>query len=260
MLDASMPLLPAGVRERAVAGGEVELTATAAAPPTRAALETAAGSRARRMGGAPTCADWRERRARFGGGSFLVGERCSCARLGPARHAGVIDLVLERGGGGSGSGSHSTTRMCIELLLALNPQAGRPISARASERWRSRRRSSAGAGRRGRAHGRRGRRPRENGTRNGSGRLARADLETADVPLAQLLFVDAPPPVHAHVAQALGAPGPSQATIPNGHVIVWASSRRSSGESRADYAASRWTSPRPRGGSLAGALLEPRRA
>ena len=71
-------------------------------------------------------ADWRERRARFGGGAFLVGRaRARALALGPAgRDAGVLDLVLERGGGGFGSGSHSTTRMCLELLLGLEPAGG----------------------------------------------------------------------------------------------------------------------------------------
>ena len=42
----------------------------------------------------------------------------------PPAAAGVLDLVLERGGGGFGSGSHSTTRMCLELLLDLDPAGG----------------------------------------------------------------------------------------------------------------------------------------
>ena len=70
-------------------------------------------------------ADWRERRARFGGGAFLVADRVLVrSPWDPPAAPGVLDLVLERGGGGFGSGSHATTRMCLELLLELEPAGG----------------------------------------------------------------------------------------------------------------------------------------
>ena len=70
-------------------------------------------------------ADWRVRRARFGGGAYLVGGRLLVRSPWdpPAAH-GLIDMVLERGGGGFGSGSHPTTRMCLSLLLDLAPAGG----------------------------------------------------------------------------------------------------------------------------------------
>ena len=103
---------------------------------------------------------------------------------------------------------------------------------------------------------------RENGARNGVEVDWRAaDLETADVPLAQLLLVNAPPPVHARVAQALGAPGPSPATIPTGHVIVSGVVPAELDAIAGDYAASGWTiATALEQDGWAAALLEPRRA
>ena len=209
LLDALMPLLPAGVRERAIEDGEVELTTIAAAPPSRAALETAVGRVLAGWEERDVPADWRERRARFGGGAFLVGERVLVrSPWDPPAAAGVIDLVLERGGGGFGSGSHSTTRMCIELLLGLDPAGGAADLG-------------CGLGTLAIAAARLGWDPvvavdrmdgavaaaRANGVRNGVEVDWRAaDLETAEVPLAELLLVNAPPPVQARVAEALRAP------------------------------------------------------
>src|SRR5918999_701987 len=61
----------------------------------------------------------------WGGGVFLAAARLPARGPGdPPAAPGVLDLVLERGGGGFGSGSHVTTRMCLELLLELAPAGG----------------------------------------------------------------------------------------------------------------------------------------
>ncbi|HYI20005.1 MAG TPA: 50S ribosomal protein L11 methyltransferase [Solirubrobacteraceae bacterium] len=205
LLDALMPLLPAGVRELP-RGDEVELVSVAAAPPSRAALEAAAGLELAGWEEHDVPADWRARRVLLGGG-ILVGGRILVRSPDdpPADAPGLIDLELERGGGGFGSGSHPTTRMCLELLL----DAGEPSGGAAD--------LGCGLGTLAIAAARLGWSPvagvdrmagavavaRANGERNGVAvDWAVTDLEADPVPLAALLLVNAPPPVQERVAGA----------------------------------------------------------
>ena len=266
LLDALMPLLPAGVRERPVERGEVELTTVAAAPPPRDVLEAAAGRTLTGWEEQDVPADWRERRARFGGGAFLIAGRMLVRTpWDPPGAPGVIDLVLERGGGGFGSGSHSTTRMCLELLLEIDPAGGAAdlgcglgtlAIAAARLGWapviavdRMERAVAAAAA---------------NGGRNGVDVEWRVgDLESGEVPLAELVLVNAPPPVHARVAAALAArrtPGADAAgkLVHPRHVIVSGVVPTELDAVAADYAAAGWTiaADREQDG-WAAALLEP---
>lgn len=205
LLDALLPLLPGGVSE-GEQGELVELAAVGAALPRRAALEAAAGVALAGWHEERVSADWRERRARFGGG-FLVAGRVlvRSPHDPPPGDPDVLDLVLERGGGGFGSGSHTTTRMCLELLLGLEPDGsavdlgcglGTLAIAAARLGWAP----VAGTDRMEEAV----RVAAANGERNGvQVTWSVADLETDPVPTAALLLVNAPPPVHARAAAAL---------------------------------------------------------
>jgi ribosomal protein L11 methyltransferase len=207
LLDALLPLLPAGVVE---AEGEewVELASVGGALPPRAALERAAGIELDSFAEEEVPADWRARRARFGGGGVLVAERVLVrAPWDPPAGAGVIDVVVERRGSVFGSGSHPTTQMCIALMLPLAPAGaaadlgcgvGTLAIVAAKLGWGP----VVGVDRMPAAI----ELARENVERNGVAvECAVADLAQDAVPLAPLLLVNAPPPVHARVAAAADA-------------------------------------------------------
>ena len=121
LLDALLPLLPAGVRED---GDVLSTIAGVRARPRRAGGR--AGARAGRLGGrggagrlaraARARGRGRDRRRRVGSRSARPGTR--------RRPTDVIDVVVERRGGAFGSGSHPTTQMCLALLLELEVAGG----------------------------------------------------------------------------------------------------------------------------------------
>ena len=116
--------------------------------------------------------------------------------------------MVERRGGAFGSGSHPTTQMCLALLLELEVAGGVADLG-------------CGVGTLAIAAAKLGWGPvvavdrvpiaievaRENVERNARRRwtCAVADLAVDDVPLAPLLLVNAPPPVHARVVAAMDA-------------------------------------------------------
>ena len=121
VLDALLPLLPAGVHEEA----DGELSSFAGSLPSRETLEAAAGRELEDFAEEEVPADWRDRRARFGGGGVLVRERVLIrSPWDPPASDGVIDVVVERRGSAFGSGSHPTTQMCVALMLDLEPSGG----------------------------------------------------------------------------------------------------------------------------------------
>jgi ribosomal protein L11 methyltransferase len=204
VLDALLALLPAGVHERE-GDGWVELSSFAGALPSRAVLEAAAGP----LDGwseEDVPADWRARRGRFGGGGALVRDRVLIrSPWDPAAGEGVVDVVVERRGSAFGSGSHPTTQMCVALMLDIEPGGDAADLG-------------CGVGTLAIAAAKLGWAPvvavdrvpvavevaRENVARNGVDvACAVADLAVDDVPLAALLLVNAPPPVHERVAGAL---------------------------------------------------------
>jgi ribosomal protein L11 methyltransferase len=201
VLDALLPLLPAGVRE-----DDEVLSCVAGALPSRHVLEAAAGRALEGFAEADVPADWRERRARFGGGGVLVRDRVLIrSPWDPPAPPDVVDVVVERRGSAFGSGSHPTTQMCVALMLALEPSGGAADLG-------------CGVGTLAIAAAKLGWAPvvavdrvavavdvaRENAARNGVPiDCAVADLAADDVPLAALLLVNAPPPVHERVAAAV---------------------------------------------------------
>jgi ribosomal protein L11 methyltransferase len=261
LLDALMPMLPAGVREHALGDDEVELTTTAAEPPARELLEAAAGRSLNCWDEQDVPADWRERRARFGGGGFLVAGRMLVrSPWDPVPAPGVLDVQLERGGGGFGSGSHPTTRMCLELLLDLEPAGGAAdlgcglgtlAIAAALLGWSpvaavDRMDGAVAAAR-------------ANGARNGVDVDWRVgDLGSGEIPLAALVLVNAPPPVHARVAAALRAAADRAGGGLVRHVIVSGVVPAELDAVERGYAAAGWTVAAGReDGGWAAALLEP---
>ena len=201
LLDALLPLLPAGVRE----DGDVLYTIAGAAP-DRALLETALGRPLDGWAVEEVPADWRIRRALEGGGGVVVAGRIAIRSPWDSPPAdGVIDVVVERRGGAFGSGSHPTTQMCLALLLELEPAGGVADLG-------------CGVGTLAIAAAKLGWTPvvavdrvpiaievaAENVQRNGvSVSCAVADLAVDDVPLAPLLLVNAPPPVHSRVVESV---------------------------------------------------------
>jgi ribosomal protein L11 methyltransferase len=152
-------------------------------------------------------ADWRSRRALLGRGGVVVVGRVSIRSPWEARPAGadVVDVVVERRGSAFGSGSHPTTQMCVALMLELEPSGavadlgcgvGTLAIVAAKLGWKpvvavDRVPVAIEV-----AH--------ENVARNEVDiSCAVADLAVDRVPLAPLLLVNAPPPVHARVAASL---------------------------------------------------------
>jgi ribosomal protein L11 methyltransferase len=202
VLDALLPLLPAGVRE----DDDGLISSVAGSLPDRGTLEAAAGGALADYAEQDVPADWRERRALFGGGSVVVNGRVAIrSPYDPPPVDGVIDVVVERRGSAFGSGSHPTTQMCIALMLPLEPSGGAADLG-------------CGIGVLAIAAAKLGWAPivavdrmpvavevaAENIARNSvEVQASVADLERDDIPLAPLLLVNAPPPVQTRVAAAL---------------------------------------------------------
>ncbi|MBE2316361.1 50S ribosomal protein L11 methyltransferase [Solirubrobacter sp. CPCC 204708] len=191
LLDAVLPLLPGGVRE-----DEDALVAYSGAPFSDAVLALTGGA----VDEVP--ADWKQRKMSAGvviGG--VVGIRSPFDRESGA----PIEVVVERRGSAFGSGSHPTTQMCVALLLELEP--GGSVAD-----------LGCGVGTLAIVAAKLGWAPvvgvdrvpvaievaRENVERNGVDvDVAVSDLAVDDIPLANVLLVNAPPPVHERVAAAV---------------------------------------------------------
>jgi len=118
-VDALVPLLPRGVHEHDLGDGRVEVSffEHADALPTRDALHAAAGADGWTEEEVPD--DPLERRH---GRGWVVGDRLRVrSPHDPPGDGTVLELVIEAAAGAFGTGAHPTTRMCLELLLDLEP-------------------------------------------------------------------------------------------------------------------------------------------
>lgn len=191
LLDAVLPLLPGGVRDE-----EGGYSSYSGAPFPESVLELTGGS----VEEVP--ADWKQRRM---GAGVVIGGVVSIRSPYDRETSAPIDVVVERRGGAFGSGSHPTTQMCVALLLELEPGGsvadlgcgvGTLAIVAAKLGWAP----VSGVDRVPMAIDV----ARENVARNGvQVDVAVADLATEAVPLATVLLVNAPPPVHERVAAAV---------------------------------------------------------
>ena len=206
VLDGILPLLPSGIVERPIDDDTVEISSVAAALPGDDALIAASPVPLDDLAREEVPADWRERRARFGGGAVLISDRLVVrSPWDPPAPEGLLEVVVERGGSGFGSGSHPTTQMCLGLLLDIEPGGGATdfgcgvgtlAIAAAKLGWSP----VSGLEREGPAV----EVAVENARRNGvEAEFAVADIATAELPIRELLMANAPPPVHERVAAAV---------------------------------------------------------
>jgi ribosomal protein L11 methyltransferase len=123
VLDRLLPQLFDGVHVGPPRDGHVELVAyelSRPLPDARVLRELAGPSLVGLQAGeAPD--DWRERRRRAGRGVGIGGRIWLRSPLDPAPERGLIDVVIERGVA-FGTGAHPTTRMCVALLLDIEPE------------------------------------------------------------------------------------------------------------------------------------------
>jgi ribosomal protein L11 methyltransferase len=207
VMDALVPLLPRGVHERAAGDGTVELAfyEQPGALPPREELEAAAGGHALRWEREEVPDDPLERRRRFGRSWEIAGRLRVRSPADPPGDGTLPELVIESAAGAFGTGAHPTTRMCLQLLLEMEP--GGPFAD-----------LGCGAGVLGIAAARLGWEPvlavdhepqsvaatRRNAERNGAAVDAlELDLLAVAPPPAPTLAANVPPSVHAALAPRL---------------------------------------------------------
>ena len=125
VLAELLDLAPAGVEERAAADTvEYLIYADADRLPSEAQVRAAAGSALRAIARTEVADDWSERWKQWHRPVEVVaGGRRVRVRppWEPALDGDVIDLAIDPGQA-FGTGGHHTTRLCLELLLELEPQ------------------------------------------------------------------------------------------------------------------------------------------
>jgi ribosomal protein L11 methyltransferase len=123
VLDELLPLLPQGVHPAEVADG-VELAIYGSDLPDRVHLEALARDALIAATEDDAPADLQERRRRFGHSWEVAGRIAIRASDTPPAESGLPELVIDAPAGAFGTGAHPTTRMCLEMLLDLEPARG----------------------------------------------------------------------------------------------------------------------------------------
>jgi ribosomal protein L11 methyltransferase len=127
VLDELVPLLPAGVHERDLDSERVELAFYVRRDdrPPRDDLEAAAGDALLEWAEEEeTSDDPRERRRRFGRAWEIDGRMLVRSPDDPKGEKGLPEVVIEPIAGAFGTGAHPTTRMCLKILLDIEPGGG----------------------------------------------------------------------------------------------------------------------------------------
>jgi ribosomal protein L11 methyltransferase len=120
VLDGLLPLLPQGVHPTELADG-VELAIYGDELPERHELEALAGDALLAFDQQDAPDDRAERRRRFGRTWEVAGRLVVRPSDAPPARAGLPELVIDSPAGAFGTGAHPTTRMCLELLLDIEP-------------------------------------------------------------------------------------------------------------------------------------------
>jgi ribosomal protein L11 methyltransferase len=123
VLDELLPLVPQGVHPAEVEEG-VELAIYGADLPPRAALEALAGDALLAATEEDAPVDAAERRRRFARSWEIAGRLSVRTSSAPPTQGNLPELVIDSPAGAFGTGAHPTTRMCLELLLDLEPGGG----------------------------------------------------------------------------------------------------------------------------------------
>ncbi len=120
VLDRLLPIVPGGVRERPLGQHNLELRMRGETVPALAQLSNALGPIPHQIREHEVSDDWRERRLAEYSSDVIGGRIVVRPPWAPAPDRGLIDVVLAESSA-FGSGMHPTTRVCLELLLELEP-------------------------------------------------------------------------------------------------------------------------------------------
>jgi ribosomal protein L11 methyltransferase len=123
VLDGLLPLVPQGVHPTEMGEG-VELAMYGDDLPARDELEALAGAALLASDEQEAPEDRRERKRRFGRTWEIDGRLIVRPSDAPPGRAGLPELIIDSPAGAFGTGAHPTTRMCLELLLDIEPGGG----------------------------------------------------------------------------------------------------------------------------------------